>query len=425
MRTDEAGPSQAVEDRTEAETERARILRGIRYCLVVFLCVRVGLTVLALLAVALLPHSSAIGEAAGIPKPVNVPGWLAPTITPGWHNLFTAWERFDALWFLRIATAGYTDGDGSAAFFPLYPILIWVVSPILGGHPLGAALLISNAAFLGALIVLYFLTSSEFDERIARRTVLYLAIFPSAYFFLAPYSESLFLLLVVASLWAARREKWALAGVTGALAAVTRNVGVLLVLPLAVEGIHQFRERGGRLAPRLLWSGAVAVGTLAYLGFWQGFGGDALAPLHQQAIWQREAAEICLWIIGCVPFPPATLLRGTGEAFRWIGQYPGGYHLFDWLLVVPALVAAVWATMRARPTFSVYAWASLIAPLSLVFPPRPFMSIARFLLAAFPLFWAAAVWAGRRAGVHEAVVAVSAAGLGVMTVLFVNWYFVF
>jgi hypothetical protein len=346
--------------------------------------------------------------------PVNVPGWPASTITPGWHNLITAWERFDALWFLRIATAGYTPGDGSAAFFPLYPMLIRVLSPVLGGHPLGAGLLISNAAFLGALVVLYFLTSSEFDEQIARRTVLYLTIFPSAYFFLAPYSESLFLLLVVSSLWAARRGKWPIAGVAGALAAATRNVGVLLVLPLAVESVRQFRERGGRLAPRLLWSGAVVIGTLTYLGFWQGFGGDALAPLHQQATWQREGT-----------FPLTTLVSGTREAFRWIGTYPGGYHLFDWLLVVPALAAAVWVTVRTRPTFAVYTWASLIAPLSLVFPPRPFMSIARFILAAFPLFWAAAVWAGRRAGVHEAVVAVSAAGLGVMTVLFVNWYFVF
>ncbi|HEX6382326.1 MAG TPA: mannosyltransferase family protein, partial [Acidimicrobiia bacterium] len=205
-------------------------MRGIRYCLAVFLSVRVALSVLALLAVALLPHSSAIGEAAGIPVPVNVPGWPAPTITPGWHNLITAWERFDALWFLRIATAGYTPGDGSAAFFPLYPMLIRVLSPVLGGHPLAAGLLISNAAFLGALVVLYFLSSSEFDEQVARRTILYLTIFPSAYFFLAPYSESLFLLLVVSSLWAARRGKWWLAGVAGALAAATRNVGVLLVL---------------------------------------------------------------------------------------------------------------------------------------------------------------------------------------------------
>jgi hypothetical protein len=413
MRTDEAGASQ-VEDRTETDAERGRILRGLRYCFMVFLCVRVGLSVLALLAVALLPHPSAVGEAAGIPQPVNVPGWLAPTITPGWHNLFTAWERFDALWFLRIATAGYTEGDGSAAFFPLYPMLIRIASPVLGGHPLAAGILISNAAFLGALIVLYFLTASEFDEPVARRTILYLVIFPTAYFFLAPYSESLFLLLVVTSLWAARRRRWAVAGLAGALAAATRNVGILLILPLALEAVLQHRERGDRLATRLLWSAAVAVGTIAYLLFWQGFGGDALAPVHQQTTWQREAT-----------FPLATAVSGTREAFRWIGIYPGGYHLLDWLLVVPAVAAAVWATMRTRLPFAAYAWASLLAPLSLVFAPRPFMSFPRFLLAVFPLFWATAVWAGRRAGVHETVVAVSAAGLGLMTVLFVNWYFVF
>jgi Mannosyltransferase (PIG-V) len=414
MKTERARATAAAVSVPEPEAERGRIRRGLGYCVAVFLAVRVGLSVLAVVAVALLPHSSTIGEAAGIPSPVDVPGWPAPAIAPGWHNLVTAWERFDALWFLRIATAGYVDGDGSAAFFPLYPMLIRIVSPVLGGHPLAAGLLLSNAAFLGALIALYFLTSSEFDERIARRAVMYLAVFPTAYFFLAPYSESLFLMLVVVSLWAARRGKWPLAGAAGALAAATRNLGILLVLPLAVEAIRQYRERGDGPAPRLLWTGAVAVGTLAYLGFWQGFAGDALAPLHQQATWQREGA-----------FPLATAVSGTREAFKWIGLYPGGYHLLDWLLVVPAVAAAVWVTMRAHPTFAVYAWASLIAPLSLVFPPRPFMSLPRFLLAVFPLFWAAAAWTERRTGMHEAVVAVSAAGLGVMTVLFVNWYFVF
>ncbi len=90
MRTDEAGTSQTVEaESRRTETERGRILRGLRYCLAVFLGVRVGLSVLALVAVALLPHPSPIGEAAGIPPPVNVPGWVAPTISPGWHNLVT------------------------------------------------------------------------------------------------------------------------------------------------------------------------------------------------------------------------------------------------------------------------------------------------------------------------------------------------
>jgi hypothetical protein len=73
----------------------------------------------------------------------------------------------------------------------------------------------------------------------------------------------------------------------------------------------------------------------------------------------------------------------------------------------------------------VYTWASLLAPLTLVFPGRPFMSLPRFLVTIFPLFWAPAILAARRRWVHETVVAVFAAGLGVMTVLFVDWYYVF
>ena len=222
------------------ETERERIRRGLLYCLRVFLSVRVGLWVLGLVAVALLPHPGpGVAEAVGIPPPVGVPGWDAAPITHGWHNLVTAFERFDALWFLRIADTGYAAGDGSAAFFPLYPMVVRAFSWLLGGHPLAAGLLVSNLAFLGALIVVYFLTASERSEEAARRTVLYLAIFPTAFFFLAPYSESLFLLLAMTALWGARRERWWIAGVAGALASGTRSLGVLLVLPLAVEAIHR------------------------------------------------------------------------------------------------------------------------------------------------------------------------------------------
>ena len=174
------------------------------YCLKVFVAVRVGLFVLVLVSVALLPSAVKIPHAAdlAIPGPVGVPGWAAHAITPGWHNLFTAWERFDALWFLRIADAGYRTTDGSAAFFPGYPLAIRAVSVALGGRPLAASLLVSNATLLAAMCVLYFLTASELSERHARRTILYLAVFPTSFFLFAPYSESLFLLLSVTSFWA-------------------------------------------------------------------------------------------------------------------------------------------------------------------------------------------------------------------------------
>jgi hypothetical protein len=241
-------------------------------------------------------------------------------------------------------------------------------------------------------------------------------VFPTSFFLLAPYSESLFLLLALLCLWGARRGRWAVAGLAGAAASATRNVGVLLAVPLAVEAVHQWLERRSvrRLLVSLAWSAVVVAGVGAYLLYWRDLSGDALAPLHQQANWQREGS-----------FPLATVLGGTREAFRFVGEYPGGYHLVDWLIVVPALVAGLWVVVRSRALYGVYTWLSLLAPLSFIFPLRPFMSVPRFLLPVFPILWAGAVWGLRRRGIHEAVVAVSAGLLGLLTVLFVNWYYVF
>jgi hypothetical protein len=405
VRTEErAEASPGGRDRAE---ESRRLRRGFAYCLWVFLGLRVGLSLVALAGVGLLPD---------IDNAVGPPGWDPSPVTPGWHNLVTAWERFDGLWFLRIATDGYVDGDGSAAFFPLYPLLIRFLSPLLGGHPLAAAYLVSHLAAFGSMALLYFLTASEWGERVARRTVLYLAVFPTSFFLLAPYSESLYLVLVLACLWGARRKRWAVAGLAGAAAAATRNVGVLLLLPLSVEAVHQWLEDRSalRLVRSLAWSALVVAGAGAYLLYWEGLSGDWLAPLHQQANWQREGS-----------FPLATVIRGTREAFRFIGEYPGGYHLVDWLIVVPALAAGVWVARRARPMFTTYTWISILAPLSFIFPLRPFMSVPRFLLPIFPILWAGAVWGLRRRAIHEVLVAASAGLLVLLTVLFVNWYYVF
>lgn len=398
------------------DAERGRIREGITYCLKVFLAVRIGLFVLVLVSVALLPSAAKIPDAAAlsIPGPVGVPGWAAHPITHGWHNLFTAWERFDALWFLRIADAGYRADDGSAAFFPGYPLTIRALSFALGGRPFAAAMLVSNASMLGAMCVVYFLTASELSERVARTSVLYLSIFPTAFFLFAPYSEALFLLLSVTAFWAARRNRWGWAALAGAGAAFTRNVGLLLVPALVLEALQQRQEDGGRLLPRLAGAAAAAGGTFAYLGYWGWRTGDWLTPLTVQQGWQRTPA-----------FPAGTLWRGTREAFRWIGTFPGGYHLVDWLIVVPVLAAAAYSTVRLRPTFSAYLWLSLLIPLSYVFEPRPLMSLPRFALVMFPLFWAMADATERGFVPRTAVVGVSAAGLGMLALLFANWYYIF
>ena len=139
-----------------------RLRDGLRPCLITFLAVRIGLIVLAAIAAGLFPARDA----------VSVPGWLAPPLGDGWHGVFTAFERQDALWFLRIATTGYVPGDGSAAFFPLYPLVVRATSWAVGGRPLLAATLVSNVAFFGSLLVLYDLTAREFSRGVARRTLM-------------------------------------------------------------------------------------------------------------------------------------------------------------------------------------------------------------------------------------------------------------
>ena len=233
-----------------------RLRNGLRPCIVTFIGVRIGLIVLAALAAGLIPARDA----------VSVPGWIAPPIGHGWHNIFTALERQDALWFLRIATSGYARADGSAAFFPLYPLLIRAVSWLVGGRPLLAATLVSNVAFFGSLLVLYDLTARELSEAVARRTIVYIAIFPTAFFFFAPYSESVFLLLALIAFRQARRDRWASAALAGALAALTRSIGIVLAPALIVMAVEQYRAHGGRLWARVAAGAAVVLGPLAYLG---------------------------------------------------------------------------------------------------------------------------------------------------------------
>jgi len=384
--------------------DRDHIVRAIRYCVIAFVGLRLAMFLIGLFGVALFPPLRQVG----------VPGWPANPPDPGWQNVFTAWERFDALWFLRIAQGGYRLGDGSAAFFPLYPLVTRGLSFVLGGHPLAAATVVSNAAFCGGLIVTYLLTTSELSERAARNTILLMCLFPTAHFFLMPYSESLFFLLSVTAFWGARRGRWVVAGAAGALAALTRSVGFVLAPALLIEAIQQRNEGRGRAWPGVLAAGATLCGLLAYLAYWGIRAGEWLAPVTRQANWQREFS-----------WPLVTLWNGTGDAFRHLGEGYGGYWLIDWLIVVPMLAASVYAIVRLRPSYVVYLWCGLLIPLTFVFPDRPLMSMPRFVLPLFPAFWGLELGLERLHVPRAPVLAVEAAGLGILSVLTINWYYIF
>ena len=142
-------------------------------------------------------------------------------------------------------------------------------------------------------------------------------------------------------------------------------------------------------------------------------GRTSQAPVHRQAAWDRHLTS-----------PITTLDRATHAAFDYIGLYPGGYHLLDWLIAVPVLALAIYAVVRFRPIYGAYVAASMLIPLLAPFPSRPLIAFSRYVLPIFPIYWAMArLTAGRRLR-HELVVVVSSALLGLMALLFVNWYYV-
>jgi Gpi18-like mannosyltransferase len=168
--------------------------------------------------------------------------FFVPNYWPGkiaFHDIVYDWYHWDAIRFATIATHGYPSLD-YAAFFPLFPALAHVFSVVTHRDILESTMFISNIAFLGALIVLYRFVEVEFDRETAKRTALYLSIFPTTFFFFAGYNESLFLFFMLLCFYTLRRGSWWLAGLFGFLATLTRSLGVFLALIFVCEYARQY-----------------------------------------------------------------------------------------------------------------------------------------------------------------------------------------
>lgn len=383
---------------------------ALRYCVAVYLAVRVALFVLASAAWGLTAE-----PAASMPNGQPLP------LTSGWHNAFTDWNREDANWYLYIAAHGYSSHDATAAFFPGYPMLVRLVGYLCFGHLLLAAYLVSNGALLAAMVILYRLTEREYDLVTARRAVLYLAIFPTAVFLFGLYSEALFLLFAVGALALARQGRWGWAGLVGTGATLTRSMGLIVALALAAEAIHQTVERRRQpdrpswpvslvnAVPRLCASALPLAGIAGYLLFWQ-------VRYHE---WHRPIGLEKTWWQRDVVLPWQSLWHGLDLAAR-NGPLGGqGWPAFDFVLVAAGLLLGIWVAARARPVYAVYAWGCMLFFLTDAWPGRPLASDPRYLAVIFPLAWALARMT-RRQGWHDAVVACSAASLAIVSWLFLT-----
>jgi hypothetical protein len=393
----EGAIGEATPTRIEGHHREVRLRDGVLFSAAVFATVRIVLSLLAVETVGAVHPPSSAGSGVAVPA------------TAGWHNAIDGTERWDAGWFERIARDGYRSDDASAAFFPGYPLAIRGVTTVLPLSEGDAALLVSNIAFLGALIVLFALTTFEFSTDSARRTVLLLVCFPASFFFLSPYSESSFLFASLLTFWWARRGRWGSAAAAGFAAALTRSVGVLLVPALLLEAWSvDRRERSRAIAASLV----PLLAPAAYAAYWFARAGDALRPFHAQDSWFRS-----------FELPFVTLGNGLWLGIVGVTDRRGIYWTVDVALTAVVLIALALGWNRIPKPYLVYVLASLLIVLSYPLPARPLLSAPRFVAVLFPAFWAMAVLAK---GWRFPVILVGfGIGFVLLSVAFMNWGYIF
>jgi hypothetical protein len=356
--------------------------------------------------------------------------WDDPSLTHDLGAITDVWARWDSVWFLRIAEHGYDSASGAAAaFYPLYPGAVSVVGWALFGHYVLAGILVSLVAAFGAFLLLYRVAEERLGADGARRAVLYLALFPFAFFLQAVYSESLYLLLTLAAFVLAERRRFLAAGAVTGLALLTRPTAVALLPALALLAWHE-RDRLRALA-------SLAVAPLIFAAYplylWRAEG-DPWAFLHAQRLWSRHLS-------------PAGPLGGIWDGLRagWAGveQLASGSHrrvywtpvrdadpirvatlnleTLAFLLLFLALAFIAWRRFGAP--YGLFAVLSLAIPLSVPSERWPLLSLPRFGLTIFPLFLALASLGGRPRA-HTAIVAVSSLLLGVSVAQWALWQWV-
>lgn len=208
-----------------------------------------------------------------------------PEFTPS-----LSWDmfaHFDGGAYLEIASSGYNyaDGRGNVVWFPLFPLLI--KGATLLGIPLAiAGPLVNNLAFLGALYCLYYWSRDRYDIKVARWTVIAVALCPFSLFGTIAYTEGLFLLNTTIALWSFDAGKYGRAAFWGALASATRVPGIVLMPAFLFIAWKERRSKSAYAA-----GVAVSIGLLLFVAYCSTRFGDPLAFVHGQKAWSEAASS--------------------------------------------------------------------------------------------------------------------------------------
>lgn len=294
---------------------------------------------------------------------------LHTLINHGWSaNLLSlatdASVRLDSYWYAKVALFGYRYNPhyiSSIGYYPLYPVLIKLLSVVIGNVYVAGVLISTACVFLLITMLSLWLSDRGYTSKIVPVTLAVL-LFPFSFFLAAMFTESLFLFLAVATFVAAERGSWSAAALFTALAVLTRPTGLALIPSLAV--IYYLRRPSGwpPLLPLVSGAGAFA-GFLLYQDVRFG------TPFA----YSRTHAAPPGYVTVDQAISDLTLHARPGM--------PSWYMAFmlAMALVFLACVPAVYK--RFGPPYAVFVALSILLPMASTLP-----GMERYVIAAFPVF---------------------------------------
>ncbi len=368
-------------------------------------------------------------------------------------DLWNAALAWDGQWYRRIATSGYTyapEHQSPTVFFPLYPLIAGGISQVLGMRVEVVLVIVANLCFAACMFILgdYLRRRNGVTEQQASYVLALLALFPLSLFFRAGYSESLFLLLVLAVFWCMQRSvNVVIIACLIGLATACRPVGVALIPALLWHIFAKADEDGSTAGHQGVFSrhwkrGLIALGVLpisisgllAYMAYLQVRFGEPFAFVKAQSQWtMREPDSVPQWIWSLLTLGPVRDAFDANCPCYWNTVVPEPMPIFNAGVLNPlifclfVIVLAMGAWNRwLRIEEVLYGSGVLLIPYVTQGYRICMVSQGRYALLAFPVFIVAGILLARCPNfIANQVLVVMGAMMVIYTALFSTWHWLY
>lgn len=293
---------------------------------------------------------------------------------------FSAFSNFDGLKYINIAKEGYNTPNTyySYLLFPLYPTLIKFFSPAIGY--LASSLFLSHLFAFASLYLFQKLALLDHSKAVAKRALVILLCFPASFYLVASYSESLFLLLCLASVYLARKKQYLFSGLAAALASYTRLAGLILWVVLIAEYYQENKNNIRSLfSPKTLWLLLPPVGAYYYLNLLQ------ISDNNFQRLYHDLPNKFVFLHQVIYRYFKMLLLMDHNTTLFFIVLTESVISFF-------ALYLLFVSYKKLRPSYWIFFFLSFFIPTL----SGDFVSMPRYLLVVFPIFFFLGDWLERQ-----------------------------